>query len=130
MLDGWGDRKQARRTLAATTATALPEALAEKVIADALRSSPQAWRAWLETGSRENLSEYTGLVHVPVTLAAGRKDTNITADLLRREIAERLPDAQPVVEVIAGAAHLLPLEAPAAVADLIAKAAGENAWPM
>jgi pimeloyl-ACP methyl ester carboxylesterase len=53
---------------------------------------------------------------VPVTLAAGERDAKFRA--IAERMADALPDAR--AEVIAGAGHAAHLEAPTAVARLLA----------
>ena len=124
LLAGHGSAEAARETLAKITAAPLPAALAERVVEDELRVTFPAWRAWLERGSIADISARLTRVRVPVFLLAGEKDANITARLLQREIADRFPAGlarKP--ETVPEAAHLLPLEAPAAVADFVRRAA-------
>ena len=126
LLAGHGDADAARETVAKNTAASLPEPLRRLAEVDLLRTSDAAWRAWLEHGSREDISAGVRPLPpgVPVLLAAGERDETITADLLRREIADRLGGGGAVpVEVVPGASHLLPLEAPRAVAALVRRVA-------
>ncbi len=76
-----------------------------------------AWRAWLTDGSREDISEVLGEIRVPVTILSGSDDRTIPAEVLSSDIAERLTDAR--LEIIAGAGHLLPVEASEEVAAII-----------
>ena len=123
LLAGAGSETTARETLAKITARPLPPEQAERVIEDETSVVPAAWRAWLERGSRVDISARLERIKVPVLLLAGAEDANITARLLQREIADRLPSASArAPETVPGAAHLLPLEAPAAVADFIRRA--------
>ncbi len=89
----------------------------ERSINDNLRSSDAAWKAWLESGSREDISSEVGRINVPVLVAAGEKDEVMTAKLLKREVARRIEGAR--LLVVPEVKHLLPLETPAIVADLI-----------
>ncbi len=125
LLAGLGSRPTAYETLSKTTAAALPATLTEMAVEDELRVAPAAGRAWLERGSRVDISARLERIEAPVFLLAGEKDANITARLLRREIADRLPPEQArEPETVPGAAHLLPLEAPGAVAAFIRRAMG------
>ncbi len=118
LLAGYGDRNAAEETLRKITARPLPDPLFAAAIADILRSSQPAWRAWLEHGSREDISATLDRVRVPVSIAIGAADETITVDLARREIAARLNQGA-VIRSIRDAGHLLPLEAPNAAADFI-----------
>ncbi len=86
------------------------------LLEDNLRCESGAWQAWLETGSRETLALET--IDVPTLLIAGELDPVIPLELMRTEIIPHLTRFQ--LEIIAGAGHLLPLEAAGRVAELIA----------
>ena len=120
LLAGLGSKPAAYETVSKITAQPLPAALVEAVVEDELRVAPPAGRAWLERGSRVDISARLERIQVPVFLLAGEKDANLTARLLQREIADRLPSEYArAPETVPGAAHLLTLEAPGAVADFI-----------
>lgn len=84
-----------------------------------LRTAEAAWQAWLENGSRRDISGLCGQITIPVALAVGEKDANITCDLVEREIARRVKISKLIV--IGNAGHLLPLEAPNETAEFIRK---------
>lgn len=117
LLHAHGDRLAAEETLGKITARPLPAPVFERCVEDQLRCSPQAWRAWLEGGSREDISIEVTRIDVPVLVVAGEKDEPLTADLLRHEVVRRIAGARLVT--LPDVAHLLPLETPTAVAELI-----------
>lgn len=117
LLEGFGIRSAAEETVAQITDHPLPPELRELAVGDILRAKPNAWRAWLETGSRENIAACMNRIEMPVTVIAGASDGAMTPEVLRREVVERLTDAR--LHTVPNAAHLLPLEAPEAVVDLI-----------
>ena len=112
LLDGYGDPASARETLGKITAHPLPEELLEAAIADHLHASAPAWRAWLEQGSREDLSSRMAEVEVPVRIVVGEKDKSITGELVEREIRGRLGQSESSLDFLRDVGHLLPLEAP------------------
>jgi len=114
---GFGQREAAQNIVGNITAHPLPEALRELAVEDILRSKPNAWRAWLDVGSREDLTARMGEIVMPVDVAAGEFDSPMTPDLLQREVVGRLAQAR--FHVVPNAAHLIPLEAPDFVADLL-----------
>ena len=61
-----------------------------------------------------------GELRMPVTLVTGRKDAKFTA--IAREMMQRLAPGAEHVEIDAG--HAIPLEAPEALARVIARAEG------
>ena len=111
-----GDR-DARAFVDANTAQALPVAVGAAAAADVRRSSRRAWAAWLEHGSREDWRARVGVLPYPALIVAGAADGDLGEDAQRRLNVPHYAEAR--VEVVAGAAHLLPLEAPDAVAALI-----------
>ncbi len=120
LLAGHGNGDAARETLAKITARPLPPAFQELALADLGRASAPAWRAWLERGSREDRSAGMAAgIAVPITVGVGARDSNITVALVEREIIARSRHARTPVHVVPDAAHLLPLEAPGAVAALL-----------
>lgn len=121
MLAGYGDRQAALATIAKITARQLQRGVAERTADDMLRSSKAAWTAWLEVGSREDISAKVEGVATPVLVAAGEEDRAIPADVQITETVPRLRDARLVTLPETG--HLLPLEAEAVVADLIRREA-------
>jgi len=117
LLNAQGNRCVATETVCKATEQKLSDKIFERSINDSLRTSKEAWRAWLETGSREDISAEIGKINVPVLVAAGEKDETMTAELLEREIVLCVEKGSLVV--VAGVKHLLPLEAPVEVANLI-----------
>ena len=115
LLDGYGDRYTVEQTIRSITTLPLSRTGREVAVADGLRTSQDAWRAWLQDGSHENISERIEQIEVPVSILAGECDATITPDLLRREIVQRIKGTQ--LRVVPDAGHLLPLEAPQEVAD-------------
>ncbi len=119
-----GDPEAARGIVAMITGDPLPDALRERTVADMICASPAAWQAWLDAGSRENIVDRMSALAVPAFVLAGERDPVVPAALLEREVVSRLTAAQTRLLVIPGAGHLLPLEAPSAVARQIREAAG------
>ena len=95
----------------------LPAALVQQVIDDRLRTSPAAWRWWLASGSCESVQDRIAQINVPIQVLSGTLDTNIPNTVIEREVMPRLPRAS--MHLLPGCGHLLPLEAPQAVAQAI-----------
>lgn len=117
LLNTHGDRAAAIETIGKITAHPVPISLQNLLVEDNLRSSRRAWRAWLETGSREDLSADMKLIDVPVIVAAGGKDESLTARVLQREVVRRIGGAR--LTTLPDVAHLLPLENSSAIAGLV-----------
>jgi pimeloyl-ACP methyl ester carboxylesterase len=117
LIRGWGEGCAMSRTLEEITAEPLSGALRQRAISDMMRCGKAAWTAWLTDGSREDISAVMSHVSVSATILSGTRDSVLPTELMREEVAARLGDAS--VKPIAGAGHLLPLEAPDAVAAAI-----------
>ncbi|MFN2454510.1 MAG: alpha/beta fold hydrolase [Pyrinomonadaceae bacterium] len=117
LLAGFGKRSEAEATIRKITARPFAPALFEQAIEDNLRSSGAAWRAWLEDGSREDISGEMSKIETPALVAVGAEDKGITTSLLEREILGHISQAR--LTVIPEAGHLLPLEASVTIAQLI-----------
>jgi pimeloyl-ACP methyl ester carboxylesterase len=117
MLASHGNRCVATDTVCKAAGGKLSGASFARAINDNLRASEAAWKAWLESGSRENISSEVGQINVPVLVAAGEKDEVMTPKLLSGEVVRRIKSADLVV--VPEVKHLLPLEAPVEIANLI-----------
>lgn len=120
---GWffGDREsslvESEAFVSTNSGPMLDAASKELAIADVMRANPAAWRAWLESGSREDLAAYVGVLRTPTLAIAGGDDPNLGEDAQHRLVAPHFARVRCVT--LAGTKHLLPLEHPAAVARLI-----------
>lgn len=123
LLAGWATYSSASRMLASITARALPDDARKRAVDDLMRCGKAAWSAWLYAGSREDISAAMPQIHVSTTLLSGTRDTVFSTDVIRREVAARLRISR--LQTVPGAGHLLPLEAPDAVAAAIARAASD-----
>ncbi len=88
-----------------------------QIVEDNLRTSAFAWAAWLEHGSREDISNQMGRIVAPALVIVGERDETIPRAVVEREVSRRL-DRAGTIE-IAGAKHLVPLDRPDAVAGAI-----------
>ncbi|MES3043452.1 alpha/beta hydrolase [Sphingomonas faeni] len=116
------DAEDAREFVDQNIAAPLPPAVYEAAVADVQRAAPQAWRAWLEQGSREDWSDQVGTLATPAVIVAGAEDGDLGEANQRKLNMPHYAHAR--FESIAGAAHLLPLEQPDSVARLIRDHAG------
>lgn len=93
-------------------------------VADVLRAAPAAWRAWLESGSREDLCARIGVLRTPTLILAGSEDADLGPAAQTALMAPHL--AHHRVVVAEGVGHLLPLERPEALADLLLQGVHET----
>lgn len=117
-LRSYGDPAAAEQTFHKITARPLPDELHQQVVADNLRSSQAAWDAWLLQGSREDLCARMPRVQVPMCLIVGTADAVLPPQVHQRELLPCLPEST-TLHLVEGAGHLLPLEAPGEVVQLM-----------
>lgn len=113
----WGDADQCRRILCEITTRPLPAALAADALADNLRASHAAWKAWPEQGSREDLGARAAQITAPTFVLAGANDDPLSPSYLQTHVVNSIANA--TLQTVPDTAHLLPLEAPNAVADFL-----------
>lgn len=102
-----GSREDAADYIDGMTASRLPDALRELAIADAMRASPAAWKAWVTHGSQEDLSATVGERDLPTHVIAAADDPSLGEKVQRHLVLPHFPNAS--LAVIAGG-HALPLE--------------------
>ena len=95
-------------------------------IDDALRSHRDAWRAWLEHGSREDWADRIGVIQSPTLLIAGADDANLGPKAQVSHMAPHFADVRLVT--MARAKHLLPMERPEAIARAISEHVSDVAY--
>ena len=119
--------REARAYIRSNVGAALDRASEDAAVADVLRASPEAWKAWLQAGSREDWSGPVGRVCWPAFLVSGSADQALGPAVQERMTLPHLAAARHVV--LDGAGHLLPLERPGEVARLMLTLAGETGGP-
>lgn len=118
LLTSHGNRAAAQETNSKITVKPLAAPVLEELIEDNIRTAPAAWQAWLERESKRDISAQLSIT-VPVRVVLGARDPVISVDLLEQEVTGRIPGA--TLSVLPDTGHLLPLEAPAMLADWIAR---------
>ena len=117
LLKANGDARIARGIVDDITAADLSEATKNQAVADMRRVAPEAWRAWPTVGSQEDVAAGVGTLDLPAAVVVGDGDPVISEALARSETLPHLTNAR--LHVVPGSGHLLPLEAPAAVARVV-----------
>lgn len=90
----------------------------ERTIEDVLLLNRHAWKAWLESGSKEDWSEYVGILNLSVLIVAGNHDGAL-GPAAQRELT--LPSFSASRLEVLNCNHLIPLERPSELASLIAE---------
>ena len=117
-MAAWAKPFEAKKTYAKIVKLPLSVAQHRQVVADNLRTTQAAWEAWLQLGSREDISAQMPHISVPCHLLVGEKDEAISLAAQRQQTLPLLPAGTPLT-VVPGAGHLLPLEAPEAVREVL-----------
>ncbi|WP_406632217.1 alpha/beta fold hydrolase [Amycolatopsis sp. WGS_07] len=99
------------------TATELPEPLRSQIETDSRASTDAARTEWPLRGIAEDIREHTRLIDVPALVVAGENDQVEPVDVLADNLMPYLAKAD--FAVIPNTGHLIPLEAPAELADAI-----------
>jgi pimeloyl-ACP methyl ester carboxylesterase len=122
MLATFGNETAALATVKKIAKRALAPKVVAQVVADMLRTGEPAWRAWVEEGSREDISVEVGRLSAPALVLFGSDDAAIPPQVLESEVMPCLLAGRLVG--IPGAGHLLPLEAADEVVRAIRTMAG------
>lgn len=113
------ESRQQAETFIDANATRLAPDIRAQLIEGVLQTNPAAWTAWLQHGSREDLRGHIGTLHIPTLILAGADDKDLGPDAQAALTHPHFAHAQ--LHAIEGARHLLPSEAPAAIAAHIAR---------
>jgi pimeloyl-ACP methyl ester carboxylesterase len=130
---GWfrGDedqsRNEARAFVSDNVGIGLDAETHAAAVDEVLRSDPNAWRAWLDTGSREDWEAMVDTLRTPCLIVAGGADGPLGPEAQRRTASRHAPHARLVT--LSDAGHLLPLEEPDDVARLIGAFAADGIPP-
>ncbi|MER0484420.1 alpha/beta hydrolase [Streptomyces sp. Edi2] len=98
----------------ALTATPLAGAVRSAVVRDSLNSDDAARLEWPMRGIATDVTDAARTIEAPVLVLAGERDQVEPPDVLRSCLLPSVPQAR--FEIVQASGHLLPLEAPAAVA--------------
>ncbi|MDV6374477.1 alpha/beta fold hydrolase [Deinococcus arenicola] len=112
-----GNRDALNAQYHGVTVQPIPEQDFAQLVQDGLRASHDAWTAWPDVGSREDISGELDGLNLPITVLFSEDDPAISPDTIRSEVLARFPQAKAVA--IHGSGHLIPLEQPEAVISLL-----------
>lgn len=101
------------------TASPLTSALRAAVIEDSLASAAAARTEWPLRGIAEDITAAAARISVDTVVVAGGKDLVEPVSVLREHLEPFIPAAR--THVLAESGHLIPLEAPRALADQLAR---------
>ncbi|MGB7756977.1 MAG: alpha/beta fold hydrolase [Salinisphaera sp.] len=101
------------------TERALSPAMRDQVIADSLGGADAAKQFWPHAAISEDVSADLAQIDVPVQVIGGQHDKVDGVDMLRRLVLPSLSGA--TMQTLPDVGHLIPLEAPQALASAIAE---------
>ncbi|MDH2308114.1 alpha/beta hydrolase [Methylobacterium brachiatum] len=110
-------QREARAFVQENVGTALDPETEARAVADVLQAAPEAWKAWLEAGSREDWCRRIGVLRIPALILAGSEDADLGADAQTALMAPHL--AHHRIVTVEGVGHLLPMERPEALAEIV-----------
>ncbi|MFJ4039428.1 alpha/beta fold hydrolase [Microbacterium sp. NPDC090007] len=119
VADGAIAERDAETFLAQNVARPLDDEAHAQAIADLRRTSPAAWRAWLETGSTVDATAEVQTLDLPVLVLAGTDDADLGAAAQPGLLASVFPRAR--FAALPDTGHLIPLERDAEAADAISR---------
>lgn len=118
MVGAYADRDSVIATVEQVlTAGPLSSDDLEAVVSDSLRGASAAKAAWPLHASQEDITRDVATIAVPALVVSGEADRVDPPAVLRQQLLPHIRQA--VLHLLPGIGHLSPLEAPAAVADLI-----------
>lgn len=116
--EAWGKPDEAEKTFQKITNRPLPEGIKIQIVGDNLRTSQAAWEAWLDLGSKEDITAQMAAIQVPCSLLVGTDDRAIPATVQEQQTRPLLPLGS-AFGLVPGAGHLLPYEAPEEVVNAL-----------
>lgn len=122
-------RREALAFVRANVGADLDPGTESAAVADVLRASPAAWKAWLASGAHEDWSRRIGVLRTPALILAGAEDADLGPDAQQALMAPHLARHRRVN--VEGVGHLLPLERPDLLAERLREAiAGHQGVPV
>jgi len=118
-LYAYDNRENALQALAFLRARMPVGDVQEQIISNNLAGSLQAKLAWPTSSAYEDISPYVNSIAVRTLIVAGEQDRQDPLEQHRREVLPRIPGAK--LHVIPRSGHLLPIDQPEELANLIHK---------
>ncbi|WP_031428201.1 alpha/beta fold hydrolase [Flavimarina sp. Hel_I_48] len=111
------DRQEAITTVSNATVAALNDELFQHAVASQLEIDDKTWDWWLETGMNNDVSSHIKKGNTPTTIVCSQDDPVIPMKWIEEEVKPYFND--PKVVVLKKIGHLIPMEAPKELADII-----------
>lgn len=113
----WQHEKRITAHIKSLLVTVIPQVWLQQTIADNMAVSNYAWQGWLYIGSKEDISAQIKNLQMPLTVVCASEDKGLTTSFLS-DTFKGLFEYVNVVE-IENCGHLIPLEKPDELADII-----------
>jgi pimeloyl-ACP methyl ester carboxylesterase len=111
------DRARARAYITKNELRDIPAAVEERASREVLKMNRTAWVAWVTKGSKEDWTEFIGVLDVPALVIAGEKDLSLGP---RQQAELTLPHLRRGdLIMVKNCSHLVPMEQPEAMTALL-----------
>lgn len=117
LLQGPHSSETAQNTVNGATQEPLPQIREAIAVRTHQQAEDNTWRWWLLQGMNHSIAQQMNRVQIPVTVVASADDPVIPLETIQREVIDFLPIGDLVK--VTGVGHLMPLEAPDMVAQVI-----------
>jgi pimeloyl-ACP methyl ester carboxylesterase len=125
--DAFGDPAAARKALRAVAGDDFGGAPLEAAVTDRMTAQRSAWDFWLDVGSREDLGRAVAGLHIPILVITGEQDEHLGPAAAAEHVTPQLPNV--THRILRGSGHLIPYEAPAALAaEIVSRLEGDPGW--
>jgi len=115
--EAFDDPHAARDALKDVAGDGFDGAPLDEAVADRMAAHPSARDFWLDIGSKEDLGEAAKALDLPILVITGDEDAHLGPEAADMHVTPKLPHA--AHRVVAGSGHLIPYEAPEALAQEI-----------
>jgi pimeloyl-ACP methyl ester carboxylesterase len=112
--DAFKNPPAAREALQQVAGDGFKGAPLEAAVADRMAADRSAWDFWLDVGSREDITKAVEGLHLPILVITGDQDDHLGPEAAAEHVTPKLPNV--THHVVAGSGHLIPSEAPEALA--------------
>jgi pimeloyl-ACP methyl ester carboxylesterase len=111
------DRARARAYITKNELRDIPPAVEERASLEVLRMNRTAWVAWITKGTREDHTQYVGVLDVPALVIAGEKDLSLGPKQQAELTLPHLRHGDMIM--VKNCSHLVPMEQPDAMTALL-----------
>ena len=111
------DRARARAYITKNELRDIPPAVEERASQEVLRMNRAAWIAWVTKGSKEDWSQFIGVLDVPALVIAGEKDLSLGPKQQAELTLTHLRHGD--MTTVKDCSHLVPMEQPDAMTSLL-----------